>query len=154
MGCEQEGINPSEEFLAFYPASELTAEYPFAVSGESVVFHRNYKKEDDESIADDEYAEDFFFEIEEPRESFELHTEDLQDIKTTFLYYCYCGYTEHSALKEGTISGTRISATSYEVDVDVTYEYYVLSEDTADTLSTFTHRVQYTGVHGRDARPN
>lgn len=52
--CGQVEILPAEEFLAFYPQTQLSAEHPFAVPGNSVsnrvVFHRHFEAEDDENI--------------------------------------------------------------------------------------------------------
>lgn len=152
--CGQKGIIPAEETLSFYTESALSTEYPYVASGDKVVFHRHFGKEDDENIADDEYSEDFFFALEEPGEDFTLDTEDLKEQGTLFLYYCYCGYTENVALIEGSVSGNRVSATKYAIEADVTYEYYHLNEDGHDTLSTYTRQVTYSGLHERSSRPN
>ena len=154
-GCgEDHGINPAEESLDFFVDAKLTGEFPYAFSGDNVVFHRHYVREDDKSIADDEYSEDFFVELENPEESFEYTGEELKNLKTLFLYYCYCGYTSDVALKEGSIKGTKKSERKYELDVDVTYEYYHIDQASKDTIDTYTRQVKYKGVHQQDAVPS
>jgi hypothetical protein len=150
----EEGINPAEESLDFFVDAKLTGEFPFAFSGDNVVFHRHYTREDDKAIADDEYSEDFFVELENPGESFEYAGEELKDLKTLFLYYCYCGYTTDVALKEGSIKGIKKSARKYELDVDVTYEYYHIDQTSKDTIETYTRQVKYKGIHQQDAVPS
>lgn len=151
---QDDGINPSEESLDFYTNARLTGEYPYAFSGDNVVFHRHYTREDDKSIADDEYSDDFFLEVENPGDSFEFSGEALQEVKTIFLYYCYCPYTNYSTLKDGFVKGSKKSNNRYELEVDLTYEYYHIDENTKDTVDTYTREVKYKGIHQQDAVPS
>lgn len=153
--CGQEdGINPAEEVLDFFPNAKLTTKYPFAFPGENVVFHRHVRQADQQAVADDEYSEDFFFEVENPGDSFEYSGEELSEIKPLFLYYCYCSYSNDSALVGGTVRGTRISDKKYEVQVDVTYEYYYIEPTSKDTIDTITRRVKFEGTHHVDGVPS
>ncbi len=154
LGCgNEEGINPGSESLDFFTDARLSGEYPFAFSGNNVVFHRHYQKEEEEAIADDEYSEDFFLELEDPGENFSFSGEELKGLKTLFLYYCFCAYTNESQLIDGSIKGTKISSSKYELEVDLTYEYYYIDEVSKDTTNTQRQTVKYKGIHQRDAVP-
>ncbi len=151
-GFDDDTVNPAEEVLDFYTNAQVSSQYPFAASGDKVVFHRNYVRPDNANIADDEYSDDLFFEVSNPGDSFEFSGEELTTLKPIFLYYCYCAYTEKAALIGGSISGTKKSATEYEVDVDLTFEYYYVNA-AGDTLSTDTRNINYSGLHAYSLLP-
>ena len=81
--CEREYVNPAEETFLFYEDAALTSEAPFASEGNQIVFHHYYKAEDEENIADDEYSEELFFELED-KEEFQLQGEALKSIDLVF----------------------------------------------------------------------
>ena len=100
--------NPSAEETTYYENARIDIDFPYIFSGDSVVFKRFYKKEDKEEIADDEYAEDFIFQIPSGISEFNYSGEQLIDLKLTFKQYCFCMPSEGITIESGTISGMRV----------------------------------------------
>ncbi len=92
--------------------------------GENLVFEYEYQAEDNEHIQDDEYAEFIHFQIDPSLNEFNYSDSELESINAVFTESCFCGYPDDE-LKDvppkGNISGQKLSATEWEISIDVTF---------------------------------
>ncbi|MFI1770758.1 hypothetical protein [Thalassobellus citreus] len=115
----------------FYENSDLSVvevEWTYLKSGvisdgNKVVFEYTYVAADDEQIADDEYSESIFFEIDSSLDSFYFEGDDMLNAKTTLSKYCFCHFQdeEKNVVSVGFISGEKISDNRWNINFDVTF---------------------------------
>ena len=148
--CEREYVNPAEETFLFYENATLTSEAPFASDGNQIVFHHYYKAEDEENIADDEYSEELFFELED-KEEFQLKGEALKSIDLIFKQYCYCPEYSNLQVVDGYLNGSRKGADKYLIEANVEMIGYYLYE--GDTLDSQVIHSAFTGYFKKSSKP-
>jgi len=126
LSCNSNTNESSKEY-SFTENSQLTLDaqepHPFIkiVSGENLVFKYYFQKEDNENIADDEYSEAIFFEIDTDLEHFSYTDQDLTSINTYFNKYCFCIREGSTPITKGTIVGNKIDNSTWDIDLDITF---------------------------------
>jgi hypothetical protein len=132
LSCSDDGINKEKYRYEFFKNSALSInemdgsymKYGMISNGEKVVFKYTYVAEDNEQIADDEYAEFIHFEIDSNLNSFEIDGEDFSVAKTILTKSCFCYFPddeEKNVNPVGAISGEKISNDTWRVNFDVTF---------------------------------
>ena len=85
--CEE--AEPADKDLFVYQDAQIQEEFPYLESGDNLVFKYYYVSPDDPQIADEEYTDEFFFEIVPDGNSFSFSSEDLALINLPFRYNQY-----------------------------------------------------------------
>ena len=88
-------------------------------SGDKLVFKYKFNREADPKIPDSGYRETIIFEIEPNETKFSLLDDELQTIQPFYRQFCFCRNTESVKITNGKISGTKISATKWNIYIDV-----------------------------------
>jgi len=88
-------------------------------SGDKLVFEYNFDSPSDPQIADSGFSETIIFEIQSDMEEFSLSNENLKNINAFYRAICFCPNTESVRITEGTISGQKLSSTSWRIQIDV-----------------------------------
>jgi len=93
-------------------------------SGKNLVFKYKFNREADPKIPDSGYRETIIFEIEPGETKFSHLDDELQTIKPFYRQVCFCRNTESVKIVHGKISGTKISATKWNIymDVDIVFK--------------------------------
>ncbi|MFS4491737.1 hypothetical protein [Maribacter sp. 2308TA10-17] len=93
------------------------------VRGANLVFEYVFVKDDVENIADDEYSEFIYFEIDPSLDEFNYVDEELNTINTVFTQSCFCAFFEEekNVAPTGSISGKKISETQWDITIDVIF---------------------------------
>lgn len=132
ISCSNDDVNKAEYSFEFVENSGLTIntvdesymKYGVIEEGGKTVFKYRYTAEDDEQIADDEYSEYIYFEIEPDVTNFLIEDEGLIDAKVTLTKACFCffGYdSEKDVAPKGSISGEKRSDNQWEIELNVTF---------------------------------
>ncbi|MCZ6901146.1 MAG: hypothetical protein O7F74_13005 [Bacteroidetes bacterium] len=144
--CFGPSSNPEIIEMNFYNNAEISTDFPFVIGGNSRVFHYYHKAEDEENVADDEFSEDFFIQIEKEKDSF-----DYSDVNTDLIYHiykahCFCPIDDYSQIKTGFIRGDKITNTKWNVSADLTLETGVIDEVSGDTLYVLEREIKFNGT--------
>ncbi|MEM6347498.1 MAG: hypothetical protein AAF927_26665 [Bacteroidota bacterium] len=91
--------------------------------GDKIVFKYQYVADEEPNIADDEYLENIYFEIEPNAETFSFTDEQLADAKLVIQPVCFCPPVVIEP-RSGILSGTRLDESTWEVTLDATYQLY------------------------------
>jgi len=93
------------------------------VNGSNLVFSYVFEAAEEENIADDEYSEIIRFEIEPGLTEFSYSNSELNEINAVYSESCFCDFSNElkNTLPKGTISGTKISETKWDIMIDVTF---------------------------------
>ncbi len=150
LSCEGERINPAQESFEFYEGAKVKGEFPYAENGQKVVFHHYYMAADHENIADDEYAEEVFFEVD-PREEFYLEDEALKKIDFVFRQYCYCPTFDQLEIVNGYLKGEKKGGDRYLLEANIELNGYYIFE--GDTLEKQVLHSAFTGLFKRAELP-
>ena len=87
----------------------------YIIEGEKLVFMYGFTKDDDPNIADDEYGETVFFEVDPDVEEFHIDSNNLDQYMVTFGRFCYCIDGGYHHVDEGCIHGEKISEDKWKV---------------------------------------
>lgn len=93
-------------------------------TGENLVFKYSFIRDDDEQIADDEYAEFIHFEVDSNLDNFLIKDDELETAKTILTKYCFCFFSdddEKNVIPAGSISGEKIATNKWKITFDVTF---------------------------------
>jgi hypothetical protein len=88
------------------------------ISGNKLVFDHQFARNEKANIADDEYWDWIYFEIDPALNEFSFTDAGLSEINALFEYSCFCIGPFHYRIERGTISGTK-KGDKWEVDIDV-----------------------------------
>ena len=93
-------------------------------SGKNLVFKYKFNREADPKIPDSGYRETIIFEIDPEETKFSFLDNELPTIKPFYRQVCFCRNTESVKIVHGKISGTKISATKWNIymDVDIVFK--------------------------------
>lgn len=98
------------------------------VDGDRTVFRYEFSKNDNPEIADDEYGEAIWFEVEPNADTFQLSDDDLVEAHALFGRFCFCVDGGFHKLERGCIYGEKISDSEWRVAIAVrthtTWEAY------------------------------
>lgn len=130
--------------MTYVSNARISEDYPYIVSGDSTVFNRFYQAEEEENIADDEYSEDFFFQVPDNLNQFSYQDEELRALKMTLKQYCFCLATEGTIVERGSISGLRFGD-RWEVTVDVDLKYIYRFDEDSTYVSQETINKSFSG---------
>jgi hypothetical protein len=86
--------------------------------GNKLVFEHRFEKNDKANIADDEFWDWIFFEIDPDLESFSFSDAELTDINALYEFSCFCVGPFRFRIESGTISGEK-KGDKWDVTVDV-----------------------------------
>lgn len=92
-------------------------------AGDKLVFKYKYTADEEPNIADDEYSENIYFQVDPAAESFSFTDEQLADAKLVIQPICFCPPVVIEP-RSGTLSGTRLDENTWEVTLDATYQLY------------------------------
>ncbi|XOV94359.1 MAG: hypothetical protein ACFHWX_06565 [Bacteroidota bacterium] len=150
FGCEGERVNPEQESFAFYDDAQIVEEFPFTQDGEKVVFHHYHMAADKENVADDEYSEDVFFEVNASDE-FYLEGDELKNINIVFKQHCKCQTYNHVSVADGYLKGDKKGTDRYLLEANVKLMGYYIME--GDTLESQVLHTAFTGLFKRSPLP-
>jgi len=145
IACDDEEA-PELTILKVYEEARISKVYPNVYPGNSTVFVYYFEAEDDEMIADDEFAEDFFFEINPSANEFTLTTDDLSTINHLYRQYCFCGPMNYSKILSGTVKGTKRSNGDWKVSGEISLDFGYVEEQTQDTTWRFQKELTFDGT--------
>ncbi len=91
FSCSESSVNPEKIKLKFYKdASLIHGGLPiFVLPGDAMVFHYFHRAEDQPNIADDEFAEDFLFELGNGIVGFDYEGETLRMLPHVYRAHCF-----------------------------------------------------------------
>ena len=152
--CSDDEGQPSGDLTEFnfYDNATLSFDYPYVVEGNSLVFERYFERKDEPHIADDEYSDQFFFEIVPEGGSFLLEDEALLSTNATFNTFCFCAPTDVFQITGGTISGNERNGV-WNVSVDISYSMGVRDPQTGTVTEVYSDVLVFDGLHTAKERP-
>lgn len=97
--------------------------YATVVGGNNMVFKYVFERADEEDIADDEYSEFIYFEIDSSLEEFNYVDEELSAINAVFTQSCFCAFFDETkdVPPTGFIRGKKISEKTWDINIDVIF---------------------------------
>lgn len=139
--------NPEIKTRKVYQDTDLTEDYPYVVGGDKIVFHYYYQAEDEEQIADDEYAEDFYLAIREEEGQFVMNSDAFAVYDFSFVYreYCFCLPANRYALIDFDLTGEEQSNGNWKLSGEVTVLMEYLDEETEEVLYTDERKLNLSG---------
>jgi len=136
VACQPEGLNPTncregkctysftaDKAIEITEDSTSQSSFIDIVSGDKLVFQYQYTANDDPRIADDEYTENIYFEIDPSLDRFSFTDSELADANLVIQPICFCPPTVHQLIV-GTLSGERKNDGSWEITLDIKYDNY------------------------------
>ena len=96
--------------------------------GESLVFKYRYTADDDEEIADDEYSEILYFEIDKNLNNFSYSNDDLLNLQMYMQRFCFCPSIPIIQISIGNIFGTKQSNGNWNISLSINFEWGEQSE--------------------------
>lgn len=153
-GCSDDEGQPLGDLTEynFYSGATLSFDYPYVVNGNAIVFERYFEKQDDPNIADDEYSDQFFFEVTPEGNSFLLEGESLQATRTSFNTFCFCVPSDVFEITGGTISGSERDGL-WHVSVDISYSLGVRDPQTGEVTEVFSDALVFNGAYVAKNKP-
>lgn len=134
----------------FYQDATLTNAYPYVVDGNGLVFERYFERDDEPMIADDEYSDQFFFQVTPEGNSFLLEGEDLQALPSAFNVFCFCVPSDVFEITDGSISGEEIGGI-WSISVDIAYSRGVRDTQTGEVTEVHNDVLVFEGLFlGKD----
>lgn len=132
FSCSDDDVNHEIYKYEFFENSDLSIneiegsymKYGVISEGDKVVFKYTYIAENEELIADDEYAEFIYFKIDSNLNNFEIEGVDLISAKTILTKSCFCFFSNdenRDVNPVGSISGEKISDKKWRIDFDMTF---------------------------------
>lgn len=91
-------------------------------SGEQWVFEYTFVANDNPNIADDEFTENLYFEIDPELSSFSYSDEDLRDMNAVYQQICHCTFPHVFRINKGTINGEKLNKNAWYIEIDVEVE--------------------------------
>lgn len=133
FGCRQTGVSPTncrsgkctyiiETNKQIDFVGDSLEQYIDIASGDKLVFTYKYVKNDKENIADDEYTEYIYFEVDPSAESFDFQDSGLSDAALIMNPICFCIPGLGIPLS-GSLSGSKINDNRWQVDLDVVFDW-------------------------------
>lgn len=132
-GCKQTGVNPTNcrdgkctysilanQSIEIDRSDSLWQDVDIT-AGTQLVFEYEYIKNDKENIADDEYTERIYFEIDPELSSFNFRDADLEGINLVKQPICFCIPILWTPVS-GTLTGEKLTETTWQVEMDVVFE--------------------------------
>ncbi len=138
----------------FYQNASLTSAYPYIVKGNSLVFERYFESDEVPTIADDEYSDQFFFQVSPTGNSFLVEGEDLKNLPSTFNVFCFCAPSDVFEITDGSISGEEIRGV-WHVSVNVAYTRGVRNPQNGEVTEVDNGLLIFDGLFlGKDKPAN
>lgn len=133
LSCRQTGVSPTncrsgkctyviEANKQIDIVGDSLEQYIDIVSGDKLVFTYKYVKNDRENIADDEYTEYIYFEIDPSVESFDFQDSELSSSGLIMNPICFCIPGNWTPVS-GSLSGSKINDERWQVDLDVVFDW-------------------------------
>ncbi|MDP5169830.1 MAG: hypothetical protein NWR72_06270 [Bacteroidia bacterium] len=102
---------------------DSTNQYVEIINGDKLVFQYQYLKNEKANIADDEYTENIYFEIDPSVDAFSYSgKEELESINLIMQAICFCPVIIATP-QSGSISGKKINDNTWEIDLNVTFDW-------------------------------
>ena len=147
VSCSEEERVPEGDLTEFnfYQDAKLTSSVPYIVDGNSLVFERYYERDDHPQIADDEYSDQFFFEVTPEGSSFLLTGEELRSVPSAFNVFCFCIPSDVFEITDGMISGEEVDGI-WRVSVDISYTRGVRDPQTGAVREVASDALVFEGL--------
>ena len=91
-------------------------------NGVNRVFEYEFVADDNPNLADDEFAERILFEVPLNMDNFSFSNQELNTIHAYYDKYGFCLIEGSIPLSTGTIRGTRINSSTFEIEINVEFE--------------------------------
>ena len=91
--------------------------------GTNTVFRYYFQAADEEDIADDEYAESIYFEVNGSLESFSYTDVELRELNLFIRRACFCASTDLVFPETGTVTGTKSSNGNWDLSISISFEW-------------------------------
>jgi len=117
--------DPEDVNYIIYPNSSLavnTTENGTVIdveSGDKLVFEYRYTTDGVPEIADDEFTEVVYFEVDQNSKNFIINQENFGTTKTHLGKFCFCAKTGYFQVTSGEIKGEKIGDLQWDVSLDV-----------------------------------
>lgn len=132
FSCSDDDVNDERYTYEYFENSDLSIsevddsymKYGVILDGDKEVFKYTYIAEEEEQIADDEYAEFIHFEIDSNLDSFVLEGDDLALAKVILTKSCFCYFPDDenkNVAPSGLIFGEKLSNNRWRVNFDVVF---------------------------------
>jgi hypothetical protein len=92
-------------------------------SGGKLVFRMRLRTEGEAHIADDEFTDLLFFEIDQAQESFSAEGSELDLLNVRFQQLCFCADVKTKKPVSGCMQGQKIDDEHWRVQADLTIQY-------------------------------
>ncbi|MDW3196031.1 MAG: hypothetical protein R8G66_26910 [Cytophagales bacterium] len=154
VSCTDETEIPSVDLTEynFYQDALLSNSYPYIVGGNDLVFERFFERDGNPQIADDEYSDQFFFQVSPEGDSFLLEGEDLSNSPTAFNVFCFCAPSDVFEITDGSISGEEVGGV-WRISVDITYSRGVRDAQTGEVTEVHSDVLIFEGLFLAKERP-
>jgi len=133
--------NSSESYTyEFYEDSEIVVvndqgfEYINIDNGINTVFKYIFVAEEEEQIADDEYAEFLHFEIDPDLDSFTYSDDELLDLQMYMQRSCFCASLPLVPISAGMVTGTKQSNGNWNISMSISFAWDEQSETVSRTI--------------------
>lgn len=154
VSCDQ-NIEPGVTRLRVYEQSAVKQSFPLVETGDNIVFHFFRSEPNDPNIVDEEFAEDFLFEINGSVESFDYSSEDLAlyNIPLVYRQYCFCAGFNEVTMSTFDLKGTKQSNGDWILDADlILTPSYIDDED--QIQNQWNRRINVKGRFIKTPRPH
>jgi len=151
--CDQD-VEPGFTRLSVYENSAVQEAYPLVKSGDNLVFHFFQSGPNDPTIIDEEFAEDFLFEINTSENSFNYSSDDLSVYTIPLVYrqYCFCSGFNEVEMTTFNLEGIKQSNGDWILRADVLLTLsYVDDQDVVQ--NEWTHEINVNGRFIKSNRP-
>ncbi|SDS45406.1 hypothetical protein [Gramella sp. MAR_2010_147] len=117
--------NPDDANYIVYPDSSLVftntenGTFIEVQSGNKLVFEYRYSTEGRPEIADDEFTEVVYFELDPATENFTINQDSFESTQSYLGKFCFCGRTGYFPITSGEINGEKTGSLQWRVSLDV-----------------------------------
>ncbi|MFY0598159.1 MAG: hypothetical protein JXR03_00715 [Cyclobacteriaceae bacterium] len=126
FSCDDNMIKEGKTEYHYYEGASISDNNPIVVEGDRTVFNRHFVGDDNEQIADDEFSENFYFEVDPDLNEFSFKDEELKNINLRYQHLCFCVPIDSIIIVGGSISGNKVGEKwkiSADVDLKLGYDY-------------------------------
>lgn len=128
-GAKTETVIYSRSELALAEDAQFGQSYEI-VEGDYTVFKYTHSRADKKNVADDEYSDEFLFQVEPETTDFSYQDEEILQYSPFFTYHCFCPAIEKITGIEGSLTGSKNASGNWKIKANLDISYKVVGEET------------------------
>jgi len=136
-----DGVTPELSTYEFYTDSNMvfTNNQGFETvsiePGTNSVFKYSFTAEEDENIADDEYTETLYFEVDGSLDNFSYSNGELRGLNLAIRRLCFCPNVDFIFPQVGTVTGSKQSNGNWDISISISFQWDAQSETVSRTIN-------------------